>query len=61
MIMRLPQGTRKLLQDKLLSAIPQSYIEGEIREQRLVSNVTIADLFDRFPQYKKDYWDIVKD
>jgi hypothetical protein len=61
MIMRLPQGTRKLLQDKLLSAIPQSYIENEIREQRLVSNVTITDLFDRFPQYKKDYWDIVKD
>lgn len=61
MIMRLPQGTRKLLQDKLLSAIPQSYIEKEIREQRLVSNVTITDLFSRFPQYKKDYWDIVKD
>jgi hypothetical protein len=26
-----------------------------------VSNVTISDLFDRFPQYKKDYEQVIKD
>lgn len=60
-IMRLPSEARKVLQSKLLSATSQSYVEKQIKEQRLISNVTIGDLFERFPQYKKDYWDIVKD
>lgn len=60
-IMRLPNESRKALQDKLLSAHSQSYIEEQIRQQRLVSNVTISDLFDRFPQYKKDYEQVIKD
>ena len=60
-IMRLPNDARKVLQDRLLNATSQSYVEKQIKEQRLISNVTIGDLFERFPQYKKDYQDIVKD